>query len=139
MAVAVGMLVSDLGMRMSFETALPSFADGLQWYAQVVLCTTAYAAAGVLTVLMTRSEVAGIVAAFVLGGGFAERALQFVLANVPGLPSAVRDCVDGYLAADLFTLGNGVVSDPLTYAQAIVTIVVIGALCALVMRRKDIG
>ena len=67
-----------------------------------------------------------------------ESVLKVILANVPGIPVVLRDCLDGYLATDLAMLSQGIICDPLTYAQAIITILVAIAACVLVMRRRSL-
>lgn len=136
----VGVVVTETGVRIAgVAPALPSIGDFFQWLTQVILCVTAYAVLTVLVVFVTKSEVAGVIAALFFGGGGVEGLMMFVLANVPGMPAAIRDCLDGYLAADVSTLGAGGICDPLSYAQSVGTILVVGALCVLVMRRRSLG
>ena len=80
-----------------------------------------------------------VLAAIFLGGGAVESVCKLVLANIPGIPAALRDCLDGYLATDLATLAQGAVCDPMVYVQAGATILVAGAACVLVMRRRSLG
>lgn len=136
----MGVVVTEAGVRIAgVGPALPSVGDFFQWLVQVILCVAAYAVLTVLVVFVTKSEVAGVIAALFFGGGGAEGLMMFVLANVPGMPAAIRDCLDGYLAADMSTLASGGICDPLSYAQSIGTILVGAALCVLVMRRRSIG
>lgn len=139
-ATAAGAAVIEIALRIQGYIPIePSFGELLQWFMQVTLCIAAYTAIAVLVAILTTSETAATLVAIMLGGGAIESILQFVLANIPGLPSFARDCLDGYLAADMGTLGQGMVCDPMTYAQAIATIAVATALAIVVMRRKNLG
>ncbi len=137
---AVGMLIVEATLRLQgYDPAAPSAEEALQWFAQVALCVSAYASMAVLVAVATKSETAAVFAAIFLGGGTVESLAQLVLANIPGIPAALRDCLDGYLAVDLATLGQGAVCDPMTYVQAGATILVVGGLAALVMRRRALA
>lgn len=140
LSTAVGIVVTEVGMRIAgCVPALPSPGDFLQWFVQVALCVSAYAVLTLLVVFVTKKQVIGIIAALFVGGGMVESLLQFVLANIPSLSPAIRDCLDGYLAADVSVLASGGICDPLSYAQSIGTILVGAALCVLVMRRRSVG
>lgn len=135
-----GMLVVEGALRLQgYSPVPPSAAEALQWLVQAALCCAAYATASALIAIATRSEAVAVLAAVFLGGGAVESVCKLVLANVPGIPAALRDCLDGYLATDLATLAQGVVCDPMTYVQAGVTILAVGGLAALVMRRRSLG
>ncbi len=121
-----------------YEAAPTPIGDMAQWYAQSVLVVAAYTSLAVLVAVVTRSEVAGVLAGIFLGGGAVESVLKMILANVPGMPAAIRDCLDGYLAVNVATLSNGTLCDPMTYVQAGITFLVAAALCVLVMRRKNL-
>ena len=139
-AVTVGALVTEAGVRIAgVAPAFPSAGDLLQWLAQGALCVAAYAVLSVLTAFVTKGEVAGVIAAISLGGGGVENLTQLVLANIPYLPPFIRDCLDGYLAADVSTLAAGGICDPFSYVQSIATILVGVALCVAVMRRRSLG
>lgn len=139
-STAAGMLVVEAALRLQgYVPAAPSSEEALQWFAQVTLCVSAYASMAVLLAVATGSESVSVFAAIFLGGGAAESFCQFILANIPGAPAALRDCLDGYLAVDLAMLGQGQVCDPMTYVQAGVTILVVGGLAALVMRRRALA
>lgn len=138
-SVAFSMVVVSIAFRVvGYEAAPSSFADMAQWYAQVVLVVLAYASLTALVAIATRSEAAGIITGVFLGGGAIESVLKMVLANLPGLPEAIRDCLDGYLAVNVATLSNGTLCDPMTYTQAGITFLVAAVLCVLVMRRKSL-
>lgn len=138
--VLIGVVVTEAGSRLAgVAPALPSLGDFAQWYVQVTLVVAAYATLSMLAVFVFKSEIIGVMMALFFGGGMAEGSLQFILANIPSMPPAIRDCLDGYLAADMFTLSAGGVCDPLSYAQSVGTIVIVAALCVLVMRRRSIG
>ena len=135
-----GTLVIEVALRLQgYVPVPPSSAEALQWFAQVTLCCVAYATVSALVAIATRSETLAVFVAIFLGGGAVESVCQMVLANIPGIPAALRDCLDGYLAADLSTLAQGVVCDPMTYVQAGATVLVAGAACVLVMRRRSLG
>lgn len=135
-----GMLVVEGALRLQgYAPVAPSAADALQWFAQVALCCAAYATVAALIAIATRSEAVAVLAAIFLGGGAVESVCKLVLANIPGIPVALRDCLDGYLATDLSTLALGAVCDPMTYVQAGATVLVVGAACVLVMRRRSLG
>lgn len=140
-AVTVGAaaLVALALAAQGYPFAMPTGTEALGWMAQVALCSVAYAGVAVLVVLVTGSEAAGVVAAVVVGGGMVETALRLVLANIPGAPAAVRDCLDSYLAVDIAQLGQGIVCDPLTYAQAVATLAAAVVLWLLVIRRKSLA
>lgn len=121
-----------------YESAPAAFDNMALWYVQVVLVVTAYTSLAVLVAVVTRSEVAGVLAGIFLGGGAVESVLKMILANVPGMPAAIRDCLDGYLAVNVATLSNGTLCDPMTYVQAGITFLVAAVLCVLVMRRKNL-
>ena len=121
-----------------YEAAPTPIGDMAQWYAQSVLVVAAYTSLAVLVAVVTRSEVAGVLAGIFLGGGAVESVLKMILANVPGMPAAIRDCLDGYLAVNVATLSNGTLCDSMTYVQAGITFLVAAALCVLVMRRKNL-
>lgn len=135
-----GMVVVEASLRLQgYVPAAPSAAEALQWFAQVALCCAAYATAVALVAIMTKSEALAVVVALFLGGGAFEGIMMMVLANIPGIPAALRDCLDGYLAADLGALAQGVVCDPMTYVQAGATILVVGAAAVVAMRRRSLG
>ena len=139
-SVAVGVLVIDTTLRLQGYAAVPpSFDEMLQWFAQVTLCVAAYAAIVVFLSVATGSETIAVLGAVFLGGGAIESVLQLVLANIPGIPAVLRDCLDGYLAADIGLLGQGIICDPMTYVQAGATILVACAACVLVMRRRSLA
>lgn len=140
-AVTVGAaaLVALAFAAQGYAFAMPAGAEALEWVAQVALCSVAYAGVAVLVVLVTGSEAAGTVTAVIVGSGMVETVLRLVLANIPGAPAAVRDCLDAYLAVDFAQLGQGIVCDPLTYVQAIATLAAAVALWLLVMRRKSLA
>ena len=130
-----GMIIVEGALRLQgYAPVAPSAAEALQWFAQATLCCAAYATVTALIAIATSSE-----AAIFLGGGAVESVCKLVLANIPGIPAALRDCLDGYLATDLGTLAQGVVCDPMAYVQAGATILVVGAACVLVMRRRSLG
>ena len=136
---AVGMMVVEGALRVQgYIPAAPTFQDAFAWFAQVALCVSAYASTVAALTVLTKSEVVGVMGAIFIGGGAIESAFRIVLANIPGLPVSLRDCLDGYLAVDMAMLGQGVLADPMTYVQAGATIAVAGAACALVMRRKNL-
>lgn len=135
-----GMLVVEGALRLQgYAPVQPPAAEALQWLVQVVLCCAAYATVAALIAIVTKSEAVAVLAAIFLGGGAVESVCKLVLANIPGIPVALRDCLDGYLATDLATLAQGAVCDPMAYVQAGVTILVVGAACVLVMRRRSLG
>ncbi len=137
---AAGMAVVEAAVRAQGYVPAPSaLQDTLAWFAQVTLCAAAYAVIVALLALATKSEAVSVFGAIFIGGGAVESALRIVLASLPGLPGAVRDCLDGYLAVDMAMLGQGVLADPLTYAQAGITAIAAGVACVLVMRRKSLG
>ena len=137
---AFGMLVVETALRLQGYTPVaPSAAEALQWFAQTALCITAYATIVVLLAIATKSDTVAVLAAVFLGGGTVESLGQLVLANIPGVPSVLRDCLDGYLAADLNTLAQGAVCEPMAYVQAIVTVLIVGTASILVMRRRSLG
>lgn len=137
-ATLMGVAVTELGTRLAgCAPALPSLADFLQWFIQVTLCVSAYSVLTVMAVLLTKSEVAGMVIAISLGAGGVENILRLLLANIPGLAPALRDCLDGYLAADLSMLGSGAICDPFSYVQSIATIAVATALCVAVAKKRS--
>lgn len=137
---ALGMLVVETTLRLQgYVPAAPSATEALQWFAQTALCIAAYATIVVLLAIATKSDTVAVLAAVFLGGGTVESLGQFVLANIPGAPSALRDCLDGYLAADLNTLAQGIVCDSMAYVQAIVTVLIVGTASMLVMRRRSLG
>lgn len=121
-----------------YQAAPSSLGDIAQWYAQSVLVIAAYASLTMLVAIVTRSEAVSVIAGVLLGGGAVESLLKMVLANIPGVPDALRDCLDGYLATQVAMLSNGWLCEPLSYAQAVVTFLIAGALCVLVMRRKSL-
>ena len=138
-SVAFAMVLASAAfIVVGYEAAPSSFGDTVQWYVQVVLVVAAYASLAALVAVVTRNEAAGVFAGLFLGGGAIESVLKMVLANIPGLPSAIRDCLDSYLAVDIATLSNGALCDPVTYAQAGITFLVAAALCVLVMRRMNL-
>lgn len=135
-----GMIVVEGALRLQgYAPVAPSAAEALQWLAQATLCCAAYATVTALIAIATSSEAVAVLAAIFLGGGAVESVCKLVLANIPGIPAALRDCLDGYLATDLATLAQGVVCDPMAYVQAGATILVVGAACVLVMRRRSLG
>lgn len=137
---AFAMLVVEVTLRLQGYVAVaPAPLEALQWFAQVVLCVVAYALFALLLALATKSETVAVLGTIFLGGGAVESLLKIILANVPSLPIAVRDCLDGYLAVDLSQLGMGLVCDPMTYMQAAGTIFVVVAICVLVMRRRSLA
>ena len=139
-STAAGVLIVEGGLRLQgYIPAAPSLGEALQWFTQVVLCIAAYAALTVFLAVVFRSDTVAVLGSVLLGGGAVEGVVQMVLANIPGLPAALRDCLDGYLAADLGLLSQGVVCDPMTYVQAGATILVAAAACVLVMRRKSLA
>lgn len=140
LAAVVGMTVVEVALRaQGYVTAATPLADVFQWFAQVALVSAAYGMIAVLVALAFGSEALSTAVALFLGTGAAEGIARMVLANIPGMPAAIRDCLDGYLAVDMSTLGAGAVCDPVTYMQAAATILVVGLACALVMRRKSLG
>lgn len=139
-AVIVGMFVVEIVLRaQGYVSVPPSASDALQWFTQLVLCMVAYAAVAVFLTAITGSETVATIGGILIAGGAVESVLKIILANVPGIPVVLRDCLDGYLATDLAMLSQGVVCDPLTYVQAIVTIFVATAACVLVIRRRSLG
>lgn len=140
LAAVVGMAVVEVALRaQGYVTAATPPADVFQWFAQVALVSAAYGMVAALVALAFGSEALSTAAALFLGTGAAEGIARMVLANIPGMPAAIRDCLDGYLAVDMSTLGAGAVCDPVTYVQAAATILVVGLACALIMRRKSLG
>ena len=139
-ATLMGVAVTEFGTRLAgCAPALPSLADFLQWFIQVTLCVSAYSVLTVMAVFLTKSEVAGMVIAISLGAGGVENILRLLLANIPGLAPALRDCLDGYLAADLSMLGSGAICDPFSYVQSIATIAVATALCVAVAKKRSLA
>ncbi|HIT45294.1 MAG TPA: hypothetical protein IAC28_04270 [Candidatus Aphodovivens excrementavium] len=139
-ATALGIMVVELTLRaQGYVSAAVSPVDVLQWFTQVALIESAYAMIAALIALSFGSETLATVCAVFFGGGVAESVARLVLANIPGVPAALRDCLDGYLAVDLEMLGQGQVCDPMTYVQAGVTILVAGGLAALVMRHRALA
>lgn len=139
-AVLIGVAVIEPGVRLAgVAPTLPAPGDFIQWFAQTVLCTAAYASIVGLVALATKNTVAAYLTALFVGGGTVESLLQVALAAPSWLPEAVRDCLDGYLAADLAALGTGAVCDPLSYVQSIATIAAAGALAVAVARRRSLG
>ena len=135
-----GMLVVEGALRLQgYSPVPPSAAEALQWLVQAALCCAAYATVSALIAIAIRSEAVAVLAAVFLGGGTAESVCKLVLDNVPGFPASLRDCLDGYLATDLATLAQGAVCDPMAYVQAGATVLVVGAACVLVMRRRSLG
>ena len=135
-----GMLVVEGALRLQgYAPVQPPAAEALQWLVQVVLCCAAYATVAALIAIVTKSEAVAVLAVIFLGGGAVESVCKLVLANIPGIPVALRDCLDGYLATDLATLAQGAVCDPMAYVQAGATVLVVGAACVLVMRRRSLG
>ena len=135
-----GMLVVESALRLQgYAPVAPTAMEALQWFAQTTLCCAAYATVTALIGIATKSETVAVFTAIFLGGGAIESLCKLILANIPGIPAALRDCLDGYLATDVATLAQGVVCDPMTYVQTGATILVIGALCVLIMRRRSLG
>ncbi|WP_165248770.1 hypothetical protein [Adlercreutzia sp. ZJ141] len=138
--VAAGTAVVALALFLQdIPLTPPEVGEAIQWFIQVVLCISAYASIAVFLGIATGSETVACIGGVIFGGGVIEAVLQMILANVPGLPVFIRDCLDGYLAADLDVLTQGIVCDPMTYVQAVVTLLVVGILTALVMRRRSLG
>ena len=139
LAIAAATIVEGALRLQGYAPVAPSAAEALQWFAQATLCCAAYATVTALIAIATSSEAVAVLAAIFLGGGAVESVCKLVLANIPGIPAALRDCLDGYLATDLATLAQGAVCDPVAYVQAGATILVVGAACVLVMRRRSLG
>lgn len=138
-STALGMLLVEAALRVQGYVPAPAApAEMLQWFAQVALCTSAYMSVSVLVAVLSGSEVLSAAAVLMVGGGMVESVLMMVLANVPGIPAVLRDCLDGYLMADMSVLTSGVVTDPFTYVQAVATIAVAGGLALAAMRRKSL-
>lgn len=140
-AITIGAaaLVALAFAAQGFPFAMPAGAEALGWIAQVSLCSVAYAGIAMLALFITKSETVGIVMAILTGGGAIESALGIVLANIPGAPAAIRDCLDAYLAAGFAQLGQGIICGPLIYAQATVTLAAVTFLCLLTVRRKNLA
>lgn len=139
-ATALGIAIVELALRaQGYVPAAVSPVDVLQWFVQVTLIESAYAMIASLIALSFGSETLATVCAVFFGGGVAESIARLALANIPGVPAALRDCLDGYLAVDLAMLGQGQVCDSMAYVQAGVTILVVGGLAALVMRRRALA
>lgn len=138
-ATAAGMLLVEAALRaQGCELAPCAPGETLQWFLQTALCTAAYASIAVFVTVLIGNETASVLVALLFGGGAVESVLRIALANVPGVPVGVRDCLDGYLAVDLASLSAGAVTDPVTYVQAVVTVGVAAALAVAVMRRKSL-
>ena len=138
-AVIMGSLIVEVALRaQGYVPVPPSVSDALQWFSQLVLCMVAYAIVAVFLTVTTGSETVATIGAILIAGGAVESVLKLILANLPGIPIVLRDCLDGYLATDLAMLSQGIICDPLTYAQAIITILVAVVACALVMRRRSL-
>ena len=141
-AMGVGVAVSELvagDFKSGYVKNLVQARGGRTSYAvAVAACALAIAAATTLFGMIIVEGALRLQAIF-LGGGAVESVCKLVLANIPGIPAALRDCLDGYLATDLGTLAQGVVCDPMAYVQAGATILVVGAACVLVMRRRSLG
>lgn len=139
-AVIIGMLVVEVALRVQgYVPVPPSAVDMLQWFVQLVLCMVAYATVAIFLTAITGSETVATIGGILIAGGAVESLLKLILANLPGIPVVLRDCLDGYLATDLAMLSQGIVCDPLTFVQAIVTILVAGVGCVLVLRRRNLG
>lgn len=139
-AVIVGILVVEITLRaQGYVSVPPSASDVLQWFAQLVLCMVAYATVAVFLTVTTGSETVATIGAILIAGGAVESVLKIILANVPGIPVVLRDCLDSYLATDLAMLSQGIICDPLTYVQAVVTIFIAGVACVLIMRLRNLG
>lgn len=137
---AAAMLLTVLAYTaQGYPFVMPSMTDALQWMAQVALCSVAYASISVLVAMLTESEAAGVVVALALASGIVENILRLILANIPGVPSFIRDCLDAYLAVDLGQLGQGMICNPMTYVQALVTFAAVVILWLIVMRRKSLA
>ena len=138
-AVIMGVLIVEVALRaQGYVPVPPSASDALQWFSQLVLCMVAYAIVAVFLTVTTGSETVATIGAILIAGGAVESVLKLILANIPGIPIVLRDCLDGYLATDLAMLSQGIICDPLTYAQAIITILVAVVACVLVMRRRSL-
>lgn len=137
--VSAAALVTLAFAVQGYPFAMPTGIEALEWIAQISLCSLAYASIAVLAFFITKSETVGIVMAVLVGGGAIESVLRLVLANIPGAPAVVRDCLDSYLAVDFAQLGQGVICDPLTYIQAVATLAGAVVLWLLVMRRKNLA
>ena len=135
-----GIVVVEATLRVQgYVSQSVSFVEMLQWSAQVALCTTAYASLTVLIAVATKSETVAVLCAIFIGAGAVEQLGGSLLARAPETFSVLRRFFEGYLAADVELLAEGIVCDPATYVQALATILIVGALAALVMRRRSLG
>lgn len=118
---------------------VPAVGEFMLWLIQVVFAVSVYCMIVLVSVFLSKNEVVGLVMALALGFGWAETMVASVLLNTPGLPDALYGCVNLFLAADLSTLGQGLLFEPIACAFAVVVAAVVGAVCVLIMCRRNLG
>lgn len=134
--ILLGMLATEIAYRLvGVVPVIPSFGELVRWFIQMVLVASAYGALTLLIVFLTRGKTASLLLGLFISSGMCESMIQFGLANTPSIPPLLRDCFDHYLAADARALSMNVMSGVGAYADGLVTFLIVGALCVLVMRR----
>ena len=75
-----------------------------------MVCSTVYACAyatvAIFLTAITGSETVATIGGILIAGGAVESLLKLILANLPGIPVVLRDCLDSYLATDLAMLSR---------------------------------
>ena len=140
-ATLVGIVIVEATLRVQgYAVALDTpFLDVLQWFAQVALCTAAYASLIVLVAIATKSETIAVIGGLFISGGAIEQLGGNILEGMPGIFAVLRRFLSSYLTADMEALAEGVICEPLVYAQALGTILVAGMLASLIMRRRSLA
>ena len=118
---------------------LPTVADALLWFAQIIVVITAYMAITLLVVVISKNSTAGVIAGILLGGGAVETILNLLLSNIPGMPYAVQMCMNYYLSMDLSALAAGDLTGTNAFLEGGITLLVVIVLAALVMRRRSLA
>ncbi|WP_139652346.1 hypothetical protein [Raoultibacter phocaeensis] len=140
-AMVAAIAVAEIAYRtLGFAITDYDFAGLALLACQVLLVSVAYACIAVFLTFVSGDETFSVMAALLVSSGLIESFLSMVFSNVfSGFPP-LRDCLDGYLAAQVAVqLSSGAVSDAGGFVAAGVTCVVAVGLCVFVMRKRELA
>ena len=106
---------------------------------QVVLVSGAYSSIVALIVFASGSETLGVVAALLVSSGFLESMMRMLFSNIFSGTPVLRDCLDGYLGAQVELLSWGAVSDAGGFIAAAATFAIAIAVGVFVMKRRELA
>lgn len=138
--VAAGSAAAEVVYRvLGYSISGYGFGSLAPLFCEVILVSAAYSSIIALVVFASGSETLGVVAAILVPSGLLESLLRVFLANTfSGIP-LLRDCLDGYLGAQMAMLDRGAVSDAGGFIAAAATFAIAIAVGVFVMKRRELA